>query len=127
GDAGLYDAIFFPRWWFPSEEYSFYGILWAHWYMGVDPKEEPPANILKQQDLFNQVKSATDTETRIALFRELLAINKELFPAIGICLPAAGYGIKKTNFHNVPAPMGGSSPFPYPGTGNSEQFFMGDV
>jgi peptide/nickel transport system substrate-binding protein len=127
GDAGLYDAIFFPRWWFPSEEYSFYGILWAHWYMGVEPKEEPPANILKQQQLFDQVKAATDTEQRIALFRELLAINKELFPAIGISLPAPGYGIKKTNFHNVPTPMGGSSPFPYPGTGNSEQFFMGDV
>ena len=30
GDAGLYDALFFPRWWFPSEEYSFYGILWAN-------------------------------------------------------------------------------------------------
>ncbi len=95
--------------------------------MGVDPKEEPPENIRRQQELFDQVKSATDPAQRIAHFRELLAINKELFPAIGISLPALGYGIKKTNFHNVPSPMGGSSPFPYPGTGNSEQFFMDDV
>ena len=51
-------------------------------------------------------------------------INKELFPAIGICLPARGYGFKKVNFRNVPSPMGGSSPFPYPATGASEQFFF---
>jgi peptide/nickel transport system substrate-binding protein len=127
GDAGLYDAIFFPRWWFPSEEYSFYGILWAHWYMGVDPKEEPPDAIKKQQDLFNQVKAATDPKQRVDLFNQLLAINKDLFPSIGISLPAVGYGIKKKNFHNVPSPMGGSSPFPYPGTGYPEQYFFGDA
>jgi peptide/nickel transport system substrate-binding protein len=126
GDAGLYDALFFPRWWFPSEEYSFYGILWANWYMDREPKEQPPENILRQQELFNQVKSTTDQEERIALFRELLDINKELFPAIGISLPTAGYGIKKKNFHNVPAPMGGSSPLPYPGTAGSEQFYIGE-
>lgn len=127
GDAGLYDALFFPRWWFPSEEYSFYGILWAHYYMKVEPSEEPPENIKQQMALFDQVKAATDPAQRIALFKELLVINKELFPAIGISLPAPGYGIKKTNFHNVPTPMGGSSPFPYPGTGNSEQYYLGDV
>lgn len=125
GDAGLYDAIFFPRWWFPSEEYSFWAILWAHWYMGVEPKEEPPATIRRQQELFNQVKAVPDPEQRVQLFNELLAINKELFPSIGLVLPGLGYGIKKTNFHNVPAPMGGSSPFPYPGTGNSEQYYFG--
>ncbi len=124
GDAGLYDALFFPRWWFPSEEYSFYAILWANYYMKRQPSETPPENILKQQELFNQVKAATDPKRRIELFRELLRINKELFPAIGISLPARSYGFKKVNFRNVPSPMGGSSPFPYPATGASEQFFF---
>lgn len=126
GDAGLYDAIFFPRWWFPVEEYSFWGILWAHSYMGVEPSEQPPENVRRQQELFDQVKASTDTQERIDLFNELLAINKELFPAIGLSLPAHGYGIRKLNFHNVPTPMGGSSPLPYPGTGIAEQFYFGE-
>ena len=124
GDAGSFDAIFFPRWWFPSEEFSFWGVAWANWYNGVEPSEEPPEEIRRQMELFDQVKATTDDAERIELFRELLAINRDLFPAIGIALTAPGYGIVKNNFHNVPAPMLGSAPLPFPATGSPEQFFI---
>jgi peptide/nickel transport system substrate-binding protein len=60
------------------------------------------------------------------LMKEILQITADRFPAIGINLPANGYGIVRNDFHNVPARMYSSQgwSYPEPGPSNPCQYFV---
>ena len=55
---------------------------------------------------------------------QILDIAADEFWTMGIAWQAAGYGVKKTNFHNVPASMPASWIYPTPGPSNPEQYFI---
>ncbi len=83
--------------------YSYFGVQWAQWYRS-DGKggEKPPADVLKQMDLYDQVNATADQDEQVRLMKELLAIAKDRFHAIGISMLPDGYGTVKNKIGNWP-------------------------
>ncbi len=128
GDGGLNDAMLEARWYFPHSTESLYGVGWVIWddRAGGTPQAEPvepPASIQQQMDLYDQIEEAPDPAVRNELFIELLAIAQENYHAIGVSLPALGYGLKKVNLKNVPAVMPGAWLYPNPAPTRPETYF----
>lgn len=128
GDGGLNDAMLEARWYYPHSTESLYGIGWVVWAgrAGGNPQAEamePPAAIQRQVELYQEIEETPDPAVQTELFNELLAIAQEEYHAIGICLPAMGYGIKKTNLKNVPAVMPGAWLYPNPAPTLPETYF----
>ncbi|MGH3486929.1 MAG: ABC transporter substrate-binding protein [Actinopolymorphaceae bacterium] len=100
---------------------------WVDWYASFgEAGEEPPADVRRQLEMYEELKATSDEQQRNALMKEILQITAERFPAIGINLPATGYGIVKNTFHNVPARMYSSQgwTYPEPAPSNPCQYFM---
>ncbi|MDQ3657730.1 MAG: ABC transporter substrate-binding protein, partial [Chloroflexota bacterium] len=102
GDGGLNDAMLEARWYFPHSTESLYGVGWVIWddRAGGTPQAEPvepPESIQRQMDLYQQIEETPDPAVQTELFNELLAIAQEEYHAIGVSLPALGYGLKKVN------------------------------
>ena len=103
---------------------SRYGNKWALWYRG-ELSEEPPAEVKRQLELFDQMRNTYDSDEATALAVEILEITKEQFYYIGVCTEADGYGIVKNNFAtNVPEFIPGSNGYQPPGPTNPEQYFF---
>lgn len=117
GGGGMSDALFDSAMFFPSFAEAAYAIPWAFYYM--DPKnplaQTPPDYVLKQFDLYSQVKSTPDPAEQDRLFGELLKITQEQFYSIGISLPAKGYGIARNDIGNVPQDQPHTWVYPNPG------------
>ncbi len=131
GDGGL-DVILEPRWYFPYSGESLFAEAWKEWYTNpsgvgslVAP-EEPPAEVQAQMALYDQIKASGDAATQAELMGELLQMAADQFYAIGIVLPAPGYGIVQNNFYNVPSPHPGAWLYPNPGPTNPEQYWIGE-
>ncbi len=128
GDGGLNDAMLEARWYYPHSDESLWGEAWVVWAnnAGANPQTEamePPESIQKQVDLYAEIETTPDPAKQDELFNELLAIAQENFNAIGISLPAIGYGIKKVNMKNVPASMPGAWLYPNPAPSHPETYF----
>lgn len=129
GDGGL-DVILEPRWYFPHGTESLYAQAWVTFYNNpsgqgaLTAPEEPPAATKQQMDLYDQIKATGNVEEQAELMAQLLEIAADEFYAIGIVLPAPGYGIVRNNFHNVPSPHPGAWLYPNPGPTNPEQFWI---
>lgn len=125
GDGGL-DVILEPRWYFPFSNESNFAEAWQYWYNNPnDPRaEEPTEGPKRQMELYNQLKATADPDGQAALMNEILAIAAEEFYAIGINLPAPGYGIQKNNFFNVPPSMPGAWLYPNPSPTNPFTYFI---
>jgi peptide/nickel transport system substrate-binding protein len=129
GDGGLNDAMLEARWYYPHSDESLYGIGWVVWAnnAGGNPQAEavePPEAVQQQVELYNEIERTPDPTAQDELFNELLTIAQEQFHAIGICLPAMGYGIKKVNMKNVPATMPGAWLYPNPAPSHPETYFF---
>lgn len=131
GGAGQ-EVVLDPRWWFPSNLDSYYWApAWTAYFLGVDPEtsqikpEEPPAIVQKQMDLYGELQASGDPEEQVRLMNEILEIAADEFWTMGIAWQGPGYGVKKTNFHNVPASMPASWIYPTPGPTNPEQYYIG--
>jgi peptide/nickel transport system substrate-binding protein len=129
GDGGL-DVVLEPRWYFPFSGESLYAEAWKEWYNnpgGVGslvPPEEPPAGPKRQMELYDQIKGSGDAAQQEALMKEILQIAADEFYALGISLPAPGYGIVKNNFKNVPASFPNAWLYPHPAPTNPEQYYI---
>ena len=77
-------------------------------------------------DLYGKLQSSGDPQEQVALMNQILEIAADEFWTMGIAWQAAGYGVKKTNFHNVPASMPASWIYPTPGPSNPEQYFIAE-
>lgn len=90
---------------------------WGAWYergtFGPEP-EEPPAIVLEQQSLYDQIKATADPEEQRALMNQIIDIAIDQFWSIGISLDTGQYGVVKNNFHNVPDAMPESWNYPDP-------------
>ena len=124
GDVGGMDPRLEPRYYMPYRDESNFAIPWAAWYQSKGAEgEEPPAPVREQMRLYDQMAAAGDPEEQDRLLREVVSMAREQFYAIGISLPPKGYGIRRTDFHNVPTTMMIESDYPEPGPSNPEQYF----
>ena len=126
GDGGANDMFQDPRWYFPFHNgNSRFGTPWAQWYnSGGEQGEEPPEAAREQMDLYDQLLATGVVEEQMELMKQILAIAKEQFWAIGTVLPGNGYGIVKNNFRNVPESMVDAYYYGTPGPTNPEQYFI---
>ncbi|NOK59910.1 MAG: ABC transporter substrate-binding protein [Chloroflexi bacterium AL-W] len=129
GEGGLgSDVLLDPRWYLPYSGWSFFGIPWQNW--RNDPEnpvaEEPPAEVQRQIELYEQIQSTADAEEQNELMSEVLGIAKEQFYVIGISLPPNSVGIAKNNFFNTSDTLYSSFNWPQPGPIGPEQFFIGE-
>lgn len=103
---------------------SRYGNKWALWYRG-QLSEEPPAQVKRQLELFDEMRTTYDADEAVALAKEVLEITKEMFYYIGVCTEADSYGIVRNEFAtNVPEIMAGATGYQPPGPTNPEQYFF---
>lgn len=127
GDGGL-EVIFEPRYYFPYSEESGFATGWQYWY-NIPNSElaiEPPAVVQQQMALYDELKATGDPERQNELMAEILEIAADQFYSIGIALPGNGYGIVKTNMHNVPSVMPGSFVYPNPGPTNTFTYYFSE-
>ncbi|MEJ7839673.1 MAG: ABC transporter substrate-binding protein [Thermomicrobiales bacterium] len=128
GPGALTDAILDPRWYMPFSSESNFAEAWFGWYQKpANPTtaiEEPPEHVKQQFALYDQLQSTTNADEQYSIFADILAIAQQQFYAIGISLPANGYGIVKNNFHNVPSSFADANLFMTPGPTNPEQYFI---
>lgn len=122
GDGGM-EVLLEPRWYFPYSDESLFAQLWQYWYNNDPRGEEPPADVKKQMELYNELKATGDIKKQKELMRQILEITKEQFYVIGISLPPTGFGIKKYSFENVPDKMIYAWLYPTPTPTNPCQYF----
>jgi len=123
GDGGL-DVILEPRWYFPFSNESIYATPWARWYNNPEDElaQEPPEAAQRQMALYDQLKATPTLEGQQEVMNEILEIAADQFWAIGVSLPAPGYGIVSNDMINVPASMPGAWLYPNPGPSNPSQY-----
>ncbi len=130
GDGGL-DVVLEPRWYFPYSTESNYAEAWVMWWNpGGNPRtapEEPPAQVKKQIEFYQQLTATGDEAKQTELMKQLLDIAADQFYVIGISLSPNGYGIVKNNFFNVPKIMPGAWLYPNPAPTNPVQYFIGSL
>jgi peptide/nickel transport system substrate-binding protein len=128
--GGCSEVFVDPRHFVPVTGESAYAMAWYNWYTNptgtgaLTQPEEPPAEVKRQMEIYNQIKATGDPETQNALMRELLEIAADQFYVIGLTSAPPGYGIVKNNFHNVPALMPGAWQYPNPAPTNPEQYWI---
>jgi len=130
GGAGQ-EVVLDPRWWFPFNIESYYWApAWAAWYLNADPAsaqvqpEKPPAAALQQMELYERLQATPEFDGQVRIFKQILEIAADEFWTMGIAWPGKSYGVKKTNFRNVPESMPMSWLYPTPGPTNPEQYFI---
>jgi peptide/nickel transport system substrate-binding protein len=125
GEGGLYmDALMGPYSYFPYSIYSKFAPYWSNWYQGAEPAEEPPADVQRQMELYDELQATADADEQLRLMTEILATAKEKFYHIGIATQPPGYGLVKNNFYNVPESMAQAGLYPNPAPTMPEQFFI---
>lgn len=129
--AGASASIFLdPRHLFPHGGESTFAQAWQTWYNNptgegaLTPPEEPPADVQRQMELYDQIKATGDLDLQNELMKEIIEIAKERFYVIGISSSPPGYGIVRNNFRNVPMSMPGSWQYPTPAPTNPEQYWI---
>jgi len=123
GDAVILD----PRYWFPQNTgNSFWAKAWAWYY--VDPKsplaEEPPAEVKKQMQLYEEIRATSDDKKQQDLLKQILDIQADLFPVIGIAIDGNFYGICVDRLKNTPKTLPSSWDYPTPAPVNPCTFFL---
>ncbi|MBZ0290883.1 MAG: ABC transporter substrate-binding protein, partial [Anaerolineae bacterium] len=126
GDGGL-DVMLEPRWYFPNGTESNYAMAWQYWFNNPTDEraEEPPAAVMEQMDLYNQLKSTADPAQQSDLMNQILEISADQFFTIGISLTPNGYGIVKNSMRNVPATILNAYLYPHPGPTNTFTYYFG--
>lgn len=129
--AGAGPSVFLdPRHLFPFSGESTFAQAWVTWYNNpsgegaLTPPEEPPADVQRQMELYDQIKATGDEATQIELMKEIIEIAKEQFYVVGISSSPPGYGVVRNNFKNVPTSMPGSWQYPTPAPTNPEQYWI---
>jgi peptide/nickel transport system substrate-binding protein len=121
GQLGYMDMIRDPRWLFASSGNSLYAPLWANWFTGATPQEEPPEAMLRQIGIYrDEVITKTSVEDMFEPMRRIIEIARDEFWSIGVSLPESYYAVVKDNFHNVPDDMWMA--FMYPGVTHVSQY-----
>ncbi|MCD6290897.1 MAG: ABC transporter substrate-binding protein [Anaerolineae bacterium] len=120
-----FNPLIGPRWFLPFSEESLFAVPYAQWWVsGGKQGEEPPPELKKTQDLFDQIKVTTDVEKQKELFHQILEIDKENLWVLGICTAPPEVVIVKNNFRNVPEKAVSDWNLLTPGATMPEQYFI---
>ena len=126
-DGGLATLLNVGPFLMPSGGGSTFAPAWGAWYdlggWGGEPVE-PPDDVKKQQELYDQVKATADLDLQRDLMNQIIDIAIDRFYAIGISLDMGQYGVVKNNFHNVPLAMPESWNYPDPFPTNTSTYWI---
>ncbi|MBP8638202.1 MAG: ABC transporter substrate-binding protein [Dictyoglomi bacterium] len=123
GDGGM-EVLLEPRWYFPFSSESNQAPLWQLWYnSGGKSGEEPPADVKKQMQLYDEITRTTSFAKQKLLMKQILDIDANNLYVIGICTNPPGYGIVRNNFRNVPEEDFDAWLYPNPSPTNPFQYF----
>jgi peptide/nickel transport system substrate-binding protein len=123
GDAVILD----PRYWFPQNTgSSFWAKKWAYWYVDRESPlaEEPPAEVQQQIALYDEIRATTDDAKQQDLLRQILDIQADLFPVIGIAYDGNFYGITVNKLKNTPMMLPSSWDYPTPAPSNPNTYYL---
>ena len=126
-DGGLATLLNVGPFLMPAGGGSTYAPAWGAWYdlggWGGEPVE-PPDDVKKQQELYDQVKATADPDVQRDLMNQIIDIAIDRFYAIGISLDMGQYGVVKNNYHNVPLAMPESWNYPDPFPTNTSTYWI---
>lgn len=92
-----------PRWFIPFSEESNHAVGYARWFMTNGQRgEEPRGDVRKTIDLYRRIENTPGEETQVALFRQILDLNRENLWVIGTIGDMPVPVIVKDTFRNVP-------------------------
>ncbi|MGQ9632429.1 MAG: ABC transporter substrate-binding protein [bacterium] len=101
--SGEFLPVIDPRWFVPVSAESIWAIGYAQWRnTGGKAGEEPPPEVKKVIDLYDEILVTVDEKKKIELFHEILRINKENLWVIGVVTNPPFPVVVKNNFRNVP-------------------------
>lgn len=124
GPGGI-DTLLDPRWYFPFSSESNFAPLWALWYTsGGKSGEEPPSDVKRQMQLYNEILKTSSEKKQIFLMKQLLDISVKNFYVIGICSAPKEFGVARNNLRNIPEETVTSWTYVTPGPVNTCQFFF---
>lgn len=116
-DGGLATLLTPNQFLFPLGWGSTWAPAWGEWLQpgtfGGEP-EEPPADVKRQKELYDQIKATADLDKQVELMNEIIDIAIDRFWVIGISLDTGQFGVVKNNYHNVPLAMPESWNYPDP-------------
>jgi peptide/nickel transport system substrate-binding protein len=116
-DGGLATLLTPGQFLFPLGWGSTFAPAWGEWLQpgsfGGEP-EEPPADVKRQKELYDQIKATADLEKQVELMNEVIDIAIDRFWTIGISLDTGQFGVVKNNYYNVPLAMPESWNYPDP-------------
>ena len=116
-DGGLATLLTPGQFLFPLGWGSTFAPAWGEWLQpgdfGGEP-EEPPADVKRQKELYDQIKATADLDKQVELMNEIIAIAIDRFWTIGISLDTGQFGVVKNNYYNVPLAMPESWNYPDP-------------
>jgi peptide/nickel transport system substrate-binding protein len=116
-DGGLATLLTPGQFLFPLGWGSTFAPAWGEWLQPGDfggVPEEPPDDVKKQKDLYDQIKATADPEKQVELMNQIIDIAIDRFWTIGISLDTGQFGVVKNNYYNVPLAMPESWNYPDP-------------
>jgi peptide/nickel transport system substrate-binding protein len=101
--AGEYIPTLDPRWFLPHNPGSFHALDYTRWYMtGGRKGQKPPPAMMRCIEIYDQIEAASDEETHIALFKDIMDINLENLWVIGMVGEVPAIFLVNNSFRNVP-------------------------
>jgi peptide/nickel transport system substrate-binding protein len=97
---------------------------WQYLSSGGSEGEEPPAFMLEQWDIWNQIEQSVDPQEWQELFRGILEIHMEQMVNIGICSHPPVIFVVKNDFRNFPEDGVEDWQLLSPGASKPEQYFI---
>ena len=114
-----------PRSYVPVSLDAYWGPQYSQWYLSDgEVGVEPPPDIARLIELYEQVSRTIDMEDRARIAEALFEYHAQqviVIPTVGLTLNLA---VVKDNFRNVPEVAYNAWPLKYPGYLNPEQFFI---
>jgi len=120
-----FNPLIDPRWFLPFSAESVHAVPFAAWWnSGGKEGEEPPADLRKAQEIFDEIKQEPDTEKQKTLFRQILELNKENLWVIGVSTAPPEVVVVKNFFRNVPESAVSDWHLLTPGATAPEQYYI---
>lgn len=135
---GEYMPLVEPRNFVPTYRNSFYAPAYGVWYQNGGSRGDPralrfgasepsPAHPLRQtMALLDRLEVSPDPDQRIALFREIAAVNAEQVWHISICTPPPQLVVVKKGLRNVPRKALFGAGYQTPANTGLETYFWED-
>ena len=114
-----------PVWYIPVSTSTYWAPLYGLWYATQgEAGEEPPQEMLRLIELYEELVSTLDEEARTLIGREILRIHSENLWIIGILGESPRPVVVSNDFYNVPPEMFDDFRMRCEGKLNPEQFFI---